>query len=205
MAYTPNMLIMPIKLDQLHLTANNVRHVSIRWRLANPILRTIVITIGTGVIVLGSFGVLNAIEVINATAASVLVAVVFGVVTIFQQRQSQRRQYTVDLLTVFFSGERISSATAWLAHREVTKKPVTREISVNDRDHVIAALDYYELIAVLALRGLVDVPIVLDLVGTSMARDFESCRSYIEHRRATNAPNIYSDLELFLAEYPSRQ
>jgi hypothetical protein len=116
------MLIMPIKLDQLHLTANNVRRASIRWRLANSMLRTIVITIGTGVIVLGSFGVLNAIEVINATAASVLVAVVFGVITIFQQRQSQRRQYTVDLLTVFFSGERISSATAWLAHREVTKK-----------------------------------------------------------------------------------
>ena len=202
--YAPNMGIMLIKLKRWSPAARSIRHASIRWRLANPALRTILIGIGTAGLVLGIFGAVNAIEVINATAASVLVAVVFGVVTIFQQRQSQRRQHTVDLLTEFLSADRISTATAWLADRRITKKPVTGEVTASERSYVIAAFDYYELIAMLALRGLVDVKIVLDLAGASMARDYESCRSYIEHRRVTGAPDLYREVEVFLARYSLR-
>ena len=60
---------------------------------------------------------------------------------------------------------------------------------------------HYELIAALALRGQVDVPVVLDLIGSSMVRHFEECRIYVGHRRATDAPFLYSDIELFLQEY----
>lgn len=203
--YAPNMSIMLIKLKRLSLAASSIRHALIQWRLANPAIRTILIGIGTTGLALGIFGAVNAIDVINATAASVLVAVVFGVVTIFQQRQSQRRQHTVDLLTEFLSADRISTATAWLADRRITQKPVTKEISASERSHVIAAFDYYELIATLALRGLVDVRIVVDLAGASMARDYESCRSYIEHRRVTDAPNLYREIEVFLARYSLRK
>jgi hypothetical protein len=192
---------MRINLERLPLTAAHVRHVSTWWRIANPTLRTTAITVGTLGIVLGIFGALNTIETINATAASILVAVIFGIVTIFQQRQSQRRQYTVDLLTTFVSNDRVSSATAWLADRRINNKPITGKVSAYERSYVSAALDYYELIAALALRGRVDIPIVLDLIGSAMIRDFESCRSYIEHRRATDAPHLYSDIELFLTEY----
>jgi hypothetical protein len=192
---------MRIQLYRLPLTATSRRHVSTWWQIANPALRIMVIVIGTLGIVLGIFGALNTIETINATAASILVATIFGVVTIFQQRQSQRRQYTVDLLTTFVSGDRVSSATAWLADRGINNKPITGKVSSDERSRVSAALDYYELVAALALRGRVDVPIVLDLIGSSMVRHFELCRSYIYHRRATDAPYLYSDLELFLTEY----
>lgn len=195
------MYIMLIKLKRSPPLASNVRRALIQWQLANPAVRTILIGIGTAGLVLGIFGAVNAIDVINATAASVLVAVVFGVVTIFQQRQSQRRQHTIDILTEFLSADRVSAATAWLADRRITKKPVTGEVSASERSHVIAAFDYYELIATLALRGLLDVRIVVDLARPSMARDYEFCQSYIEHRRAADAPNLYREIEIFLTRY----
>jgi hypothetical protein len=183
------------------LNSVNLQHAPIRWRVANPTLRTLVIAIATAGVVLGIFGVLNAIGTINATAASILVAVVFGISTIFQQRQSQRRQYTVDLLTEFVSSDRVSSAAAWLADRRINSRPVTEKVSAQERGQVSAALDYYELIASLALRGQVDVPMVLEIIGSSLIRNFEVCRPYVDHRRATDAPYIYSDIEVFLRDY----
>jgi uncharacterized protein DUF4760 len=127
--------------------------------------------------------------------------VVFGVATIFQQRQSQRREHTVQLLTEVLATGHVAAGIAWIADRQMNNEPIPEQMSTEERHHVRAALNYYELISALALRGQVDVRIVRHLIGSSMIRNFDACRSYIDYRRNTNAPKIYSDTELFLAEY----
>jgi hypothetical protein len=152
-------------------------------------------------IVLAAFTLVNTINALNATAASVLVAVAFGVATIFQQRQSQRREHTVNLLAELISAGHVGAGIAWVADRQMNNEPVTEKITAEERRHVRAALNYYELISALALRGHVDVRVVRDIAGSSMSRNFNICRPYIDYRRGTTAPLLYSDTELFLAEY----
>src|SRR5579862_1143135 len=192
---------MHIKVFRSPSIANGIRHATVRWRTLNPAARTIITTIGIIGIVLAAFSAFNTINALKGIAASVLVAVVFGVATIFQQRQSQRREHTVQLLTEIVATGHVAAGIAWIADRKMNNEPITKQMSTEERHHVRAALDYYEVISALALRGQVDVRIVVDLLGSSMIRNFDACRSYIDYRRDINAPMIYADTELFLAEY----
>jgi hypothetical protein len=193
---------MRIKVFRLPSIANSIRYATARWRVSNPAVRTIIITVGTFGIVLAIFSVFNAINPLNTTAASILVAVVFGVATIFQERQSQRREHTVHLLNEILATGHVAAGIAWIADRQMNNEPITEHMSAEQRNHVRAALNYYELISALGLRGQVDVRLVRDLLGSSMMRNFDACRPYIDYRRSnTNAPKIYSDTEHFLAEY----
>jgi len=184
--------------------SNSFRLAQVRWRLAGQPVRLVVTAVGIGALALTAFAGLSATGKIDLTAASVLVAVVFGVVTIRQQQQSQRRQHTVDLITAFLNTDRLSAADAWIADRILTGRPITGDIPVAERSYVISMLDYYEFLAVLAQRGLVGVPLLIDLVGGSMTRCFNICRSYIEHRRTCDFPGLYSGLEFFVGVYLRR-
>jgi hypothetical protein len=151
-----------------------------------------------------AFSLLTMRNEINETAASILVAVVFGVATVVQLRQSQRRQHTVGLITAFQSTEVLAAADTWMATRISRRHRVEAGIPADDERHVISMLDYYEFLSSLALRGLIDVPLLLDLRGGTMARCHEVCVDYIADRREHVGPELYSCFELFVGEYARR-
>jgi len=184
--------------------AGSLRRERMRWRLSRKPLRLVVQGICLAALALAGFAFLRTSGEINETAASVLVAVVFGAVTVLQQRQSQRRQHTVGLLNAFQSAERLSSADVWMASRITSGRAVGADLAEDDERYVIPLLDYYEFLAVLAVRGLVDVPLLLNLRGGTMTRCFDLCRGYIDDRRGRAGAEIYQALELLAAEYRRR-
>ncbi|GAB3983923.1 DUF4760 domain-containing protein [Plantactinospora veratri] len=181
-----------------------LRRVQMRWRLARRPLRLVVQAVGLAALVMAGFTFLRTSGEINETAASILVAVVFGAMTVLQQRQSQRRQYTVGLITAFQSAEPLCQADVWMARRISGHQPVGADLTGDDEERVLPLLDYYEFLAVLAVRGLVDVPLLLNLRGGTMTRCFELCRGYIEDRRSLAGREIYQALELLATEYRRR-
>ncbi|MFC6021101.1 hypothetical protein ACFP2T_33625 [Plantactinospora solaniradicis] len=184
--------------------ARTLRRERVRWRLSRKPLRLVVQGVGLAALALTGFTFLRTSGEINETAASILVAVVFGAVTVLQQRQSQRRQHTVGLMTAFQSAERLSTADVWMAGRITSGRTVDADLAPDDERHVIPLLDYYEFLAVLAVRGLVDVPLLLNLRGGTMTRCFDLCRGYIEDRRIRAGAEVYQALEMLAAEYRRR-
>jgi hypothetical protein len=173
------------------------RRERVRWRLARKPLRLVAQAAATALLALAGFLFLRAGGDVNETAASILIAVVFGVVTVLQQRQAQKRQHTVGLITAFQSADHLAAADVWMASRISNNREVTGDIPDADECHVITILDYYEFLAVLAVRGVVDTPLLVRLRGGTMQRCFELCRSYIEDRRLRTGPEIYRCLEDF--------
>src|SRR5690349_5343209 len=138
---------MHIEAFRLSSIAKRTRHATVQWRVLNSAARTIIVTVGIFGIVLAVYGVFNSLSATNATAASVLVAVVFGVATIFQQRQSQRREHTVHLLTEILGTGHVSAGIAWIVDRQINNEPITGQMSAEERHHIRVALDYYEVIS----------------------------------------------------------
>ncbi|AVT32104.1 hypothetical protein C6361_24515 [Plantactinospora sp. BC1] len=181
-----------------------LRRIRMRWRLARRPIRLGVQAVGLATLVMAGFSFLRTSGEINETAASILVAVVFGAMTVLQQRQSQRRQYTVGLITAFQSAETLSQADVWMARRISAHQPVGADLTGDDEQRVLPLLDYYEFLAVLAVRGMVDVPLLLNLRGGTMTRCFELCRGYVADRRTLAGREIYQALELLATEYRRR-
>lgn len=182
----------------------SVRRAQVRWRLTNPVLRVVVQGGVVAGLAVAAFSFLSSGNEVNETAASVLVAVVFGVATVLQLRQSQRRQHTVELITAFQSSEMLSAADTWMATRISTHRPIEVDVPAGDERYVIAMLDYYEFLSSLALRGLVDVPLLLSLRGGPMTRCRDLCRAYVDDRRASVGGELYRSFGLFVAEYTRR-
>jgi len=184
--------------------AEELEQARVRWRMANPALRGAVQVCAVAALAFAGLTVIRNSSGINETAASILVAVVFGAATVFQQRQSQRRQHTVELITAFQNTERLSTADTWMAARIKSRRAVDPDVPPDDEHQVIAMLDYYEFLAVLALRGLVDVPLLLNQRGGAMTRCFHLCRAYVEDRRETVGPELYWSIDLLTREYERR-
>jgi hypothetical protein len=176
----------------------------IRWRLARKPLRLATQGGGVALPALGTFIFLRNSGQVNETAASVLVAVVFGVVTVLQQRQAQRRQHTVGLITAFQTADRLCAADVWMGSRISRRIPVDADVPAADEPHVITMLDYYEFLAVLALRGVVDTRLLVNLRGGTMSRCFRLCRDYVDDRRQRSGRELYQALEAFTDEYVRR-
>jgi hypothetical protein len=176
-----------------------------RWRLTGLPIRLAVQAGAATVIGVISFAVLSTIDFIDATAASVLVAVFFGVFTVLQQRQSQRRQHTVELITAFQTAEQLCAADRWMARRITAGEPVGTTLSADDEAHVIVMLDYYEFLAVLAQRGMIDVALLMDLRGGAMTRCYRLCEAYIADRREHVWSNLYHGLDIFVTAHTRRQ
>lgn len=176
----------------------------LRWSLASPVLRVTTQGVVTAILAAATFIVVTSGSEINETAASVLVAIVFGVATVYQVRQSQRRQHTVELLNAFQSSEVLSAADVWMVRRIAAHQPIGCKPPEDDDRHVISLLDYYEFLAALALRGLVDVPLLLSLRGGTMTRCMRLCRGYIDHRRTTVGNELYRCFEALVDEYARR-
>lgn len=182
-----------------------LRSTQMRWRLTSLPLRLAVQAGAATAIGVVSFAVLRAIDFIDATAASVLVAVFFGVFTVLQQRQSQRRQHTVELITAFQTAEQLCAADRWMARRITAGESIETDIGADDEAHVIVMLDYYEFLAVLAQRGMIDVALLMDLRGGAMARCYRLSEAYIADRREHVWSNLYGGLDIFIKAHSRRQ
>ncbi len=174
-----------------------------RWRLAGAQVRLLALAAAAASFVLAAFAVLRLGVAVDATAASVLVAVVFGLAAVYQNRQSQRRQHTVGLIAAF-TAEDLCLADGWMASRIRTGSAVEADVPAAQEAHVRVLLDYYEFLAVLARRGLVDVPLLLDLRGGAMSRCLELCRPYVQDRRTSVDPGLYACTEMLVGEYARR-
>lgn len=181
------------------------RRLQARWRLAHPVPRIVLQAAVVAVSTVAAFAFLTMRSQINETAASVLVAVVFGVATVLQVRQTQRRQHTIELVTAFQGSEVLAAADTWMASRIASRREVEADIAVDaGGGHLITMLDYYEFLAALALRGHVDVRLLLNLRGGAMMRAFDISRTYIEHRRRVVGPELYRSFEVFVEEFSRR-
>ncbi|OLF17171.1 DUF4760 domain-containing protein [Actinophytocola xanthii] len=180
---------------------DRVRRIRFRWSLAHPLVRLLVQATVAAAIAISVFAFLSIGDVINETAASVLVAVVFGAASVLQLRQAQRRQYTVGLLTNFQSSESLKTADMWMAARIGSRQELAANPPSDELVHVIAMLDYYEFLATLALRGFIDTPLVRTLRGGTMARCFTICRTYIMTCRSEIGSELYCNFELFVEEH----
>jgi hypothetical protein len=184
--------------------ADRVRRARIAWRLAGlPVRLTVLVAAAAAGGVLAVLA-LSANDRIDSTAASLIVAIVVGITTVWQQRQVQRRQHTIALLSAMQT-DRLADADEWMAQRIAAGRAVADE-GLTDREHahVMVLLDYYEFLAVLAMRGLVDVPLLLDLRGGAMGRCYRLCEAYITTRRASVSPGLYACLDIFTGAYTRR-
>lgn len=73
---------------------SRLRRIRVRWRLLGLPVRLAIQTAAVTAAGFAIFAILQTTDAIDATAASLLVAVVFGSATVLQHRQAQRRQYT---------------------------------------------------------------------------------------------------------------
>ena len=180
---------------------NRIRRVRLRWHLISPPFRLLAQAGMVAVAALVGFAVLSIGDAITETAASVLVAVVFGAATVLQLRQSQRRQYTVGLLTNLQSTDTLSAADMWMAQRIASHREIDADVSTEDMRHVIALLDYYEFLSTLALRGFIDIPLLMNLRGGTMTRCYDICGTYIATCRSDIGAELYVGFETFVDEY----
>jgi hypothetical protein len=185
-------------------TASWLRRAVLRWRVQHLAVRLAVQAAVGALIGFAAFRLLISSSTIDATAASVLVAVFFGIFTVLQQRQSQRRQHTVELITAFQTAEELCAADRWMAERIAGAEPVGPDLEPAAAGHVMVLLDYYEFLAVLAQRGMVDVPLLMDLRGGAMARCYAICDAYLADRRARVFAGLYVGLGVFVATYNRR-
>ena len=174
----------------------------LRWQQLDPRLRITVQSLAAAGLVVLIFAVLRApVRGVNETAASILVAVVFGAATVLQTRQTQRRQHSVELIMNFQTTDALVAADAWMAARIAARDPVGPTLPDAEQHHVVAMLDYYEFLSSLALRGYVDVRMLLGLRGGAMSRCFECCRGYIDHRREHVGDELYRSVQVLVREY----
>lgn len=182
---------------------DRTRRLRFSWRLASLPVRMAVLAAAAAALGLGAVLVLTANTRIDATSASVLVAVVAGSATVLQQRTVQRRTHTITLITALQNG-RLAQADDWMALRIATGRPVGPDLTAAEQPLAMGLLDYYEFLAVLAQRGLIDVPLLLDLRGGAMTRCYRLCHGYVADRRRTVSPGLYSSLEAFATAYARR-
>ncbi|MGH8879405.1 MAG: DUF4760 domain-containing protein, partial [Stackebrandtia sp.] len=124
------------------------------------------------------------------------------VATVLQLRHAQRRQHTIELITNFQSNDALSQADTWMARH--LAGDAGADLSDDDSTHLTAILDYYEFLSSLALRGLIEVPLLLDLRGGAMKRSFDACGDYIARRRDQVGAELYRSFELLVTEYARR-
>lgn len=140
---------------------------------------------------------------VDSAAASVLVGIVLGAAAFLQNRQVERRQHTVELISALQNSETLSEADCWMADRISSGVPVTDEIEKDLDRLVITLLDYYEFLCILVERGYLDGGLLADLRGPAMARGFDICSAYVAVRREKVGSDLYRRFESFVLVYRS--
>lgn len=142
-----------------------------------------------------SFAPISIADVV--TMVSVMVAVVFGIVSVRQNKKMQRRELTVQMLGNFSLNEILAVSDNRMA---MLIKNNTRldGTTIDDQTdgHVINMLDYYEFLCVSCQQKVLDVETVIYIRGGAMSRAYDVCEQYIKDRRKALAhPDLYASFE----------
>jgi hypothetical protein len=139
-----------------------------------------------------------------ATAASVLIGAVTWLVSHRREQGQARISHTADLIANISTSERLADA-----NYSVTTlinsggRPALADIEPELELHVVTMLDYYEYIAELCMRGVVDKPTVVSLRGNLMRRTWDACSRYIADTRERQRRLVYIEFERFVAALPA--
>lgn len=136
-----------------------------------------------------------------APTLSILVAVVTFLCTFIYKMRSDRLQRTLEFLRTIYEEdgpirEANLESAMWLRSNPNFAEadlPEQREKSL------IAILDYYDIVADSAARGIVDSGMIVVHLGAKMRSMYQCSQGYIERIRVKlNRPNIYQPLEQFV-------
>ena len=131
----------------------------------------------------------------------VLITFIFGYM---ERRSGDRKQRTLDFLLKVIEGE----GAIHEAHLELASWVRNSKVFENDdvspeEDHVIIRLlDYYDLVADSATRGVIDKNMIILHLGGRMRATYTLLSNYITHRRERLARNgLYLPFEKFVKHY----
>ena len=128
----------------------------------------------------------------------VLITFVFGYI---ERRSSDRRQRTLEFLLKVIEGEGpIHEAHLQFALWAKNDRVFENDEVTYDEDYIIIKLlDYYDLIADTATRGVIDKEMIILHLGGRMRSTYSILSNYIQHRRRRlNRNGLYLPLEDFI-------
>lgn len=136
---------------------------------------------------------------LDTTAISILVGFLGGFAAFVERAKTEERFYTVSLLQSISTSETLAGSDSWMAERLHERSDLTEEhLDDQGRFHLVNLLDYYEFLAVLDRKGVVDGSLVRSLRGPAMSAAFRAAEPYINSRRQrTGNEMLYARLERF--------
>lgn len=135
------------------------------------------------------------------TAASIGIALVFGMITAMQNALGDRRRTTVELLGSFSTSDALAASDAAIARHLAGGHAIDADVDREFDACLIHVLDYYEYLCRAARSGAIDRRMLKDLRGPSVTLLFERSRDYIESRRRTFGDRLYCMTEWFVTDY----
>lgn len=135
------------------------------------------------------------------TTSSLLIAVATFVVGFLSKRRTDRLTRTLTFIREIYERDGpIRKANLelamWLSHK---KSLHPSDLDINEEKTLVVLLDYFDLIADSANRGIVDPEMIVTHLGGKMRSIFLCANEYILSKRGMlNRPNLYNPLESFL-------
>ncbi|MCB1327527.1 MAG: hypothetical protein H7A21_14025 [Spirochaetales bacterium] len=135
------------------------------------------------------------------SVAAVLITFLFG---FMERRSSDRRQRTLEFLLKVIEGEGpIHEAhvkfAGWARQARVFEND---ELLEEEDNIVIKLLDYYDLVADTAFRGVIDKNMIVLHLGGRMKSTFDLLENYVHHRRIRlRRKGLYLPLETFVRKH----
>ena len=135
-----------------------------------------------------------------ATAASVLVAIGFGVSAARASRRQQREIHTLNLLSVSFSDKVLQEAASLVY--DISKTGAKPPVLGSDHDfHFRSLLSYYHYLSVAAANDLINVDILMKQKGAAMTRAVAALSDWIAAQRTALGDDAYMQgLEQFVGK-----
>jgi len=138
------------------------------------------------------------------TAGSLLIAVVTFAASFLSKRRTDRLTRTLDFVrTIYEHDGPIRQANLELAlWLSVEKNLDPDSLTEEDEKTLIGLIDYFDLIADSANRGIVDPEMIAIHLGGKMRSVYRQVENYIKSRREMlKRPGIYKPLEDFVVGY----
>lgn len=125
-------------------------------------------------------------------------AVIAGTLIVYfsQLRTMRQASKAQNLLAViqFLQTKEVRDARG--AVRKTLKSKDLQDWTDSERDNAATTCSSYDVAAILAFNGLVDVDLLLEHWGPSIKECFEVCEPYIEEMQAVSGPKYWDDFGL---------
>ena len=158
-----------------------------RWQVV-PV--AVLLLVGTP---LAMFGLLSWAG-LDATGASVLVAVIAGVVASVQSRRQEKRAATADALAALQTTDVLAEADRTVATLLRTGEQIDPDLDGPEDAALITLLDYYELLARMALANSIDRRLLVSLRGGAIGTLWSRLDDYIRVRSVHYGSPLYEGL-----------